>query len=53
MTKPPCPVELPGDELRTVSLLDESRDMTPYLSIAPDGGRFTLTMQPNTVVVIK
>lgn len=46
-------VELPGDELRTVSLLDESRDMTPYLSIAPDGGRFTLTMQPNTVVVIK
>ncbi len=46
-------VELPGDELRTVSLLDESRDMTPYLSIAPDGGRFTLTMQPNTVVIIK
>lgn len=46
-------VELPGDEMRTVYLLDDTHDMEPYETIAPDNGCFTLTMKPNTVIVIR
>lgn len=46
-------VELPGDFLRTVYLLDSSKDMVAVETIAPDNGSFTLTMQPNTVAVIR
>lgn len=46
-------VELSGDVLRTVYLLDSTHDMTAYETIAPDCGSFRLTMQPNTVVVIR
>ena len=46
-------VELPGDVLRTVYLLDSTHDMTACETIAPDCGSFRLTMQPNTVVVIR
>lgn len=45
--------ELPGEKLRTVYVLDESRDMTASHLVAPDGGSFTLTMEPNTVAVIR
>ena len=46
-------VELSGDVLRTVYLLDSTHDMTACETIAPDCGSFRLTMQPNTVVVIR
>lgn len=46
-------VELPGDELLTVYLLDECRNLDPYETIAPDNGSFYLTMKPNTVMVIR
>lgn len=46
-------VELPGDALRTVYLLDNEHNMTAYEAVAPDRGILRLTMQPNTVVVIK
>ncbi len=45
-------VELPGDVMRTLYLLDETHDLAPVKTVAPDGG-FWLTMQPNTVVVIR
>ena len=34
-------------------MLDEEHDMEPLETIASDNGEFTLTMCPNTVVVIK
>lgn len=46
-------VELGGDVLRTIYLLDDSHDMTACETIAPDNGSFSLTMKPNTVVVIR
>lgn len=46
-------VELSGDVLRTVYLLDGTHDMTACETIAPDNGCFSLTMKPNTVVVIR
>lgn len=46
-------VELPDDELKTIYLLDDTHDMEPCETIAPDGGKFTLKMQPNTVMVIR
>ncbi|MGN1345176.1 MAG: glycosyl hydrolase [Eubacteriales bacterium] len=47
-------VEMTGeDTLRMIYLLDDEHDLTPYETIAPDNGCFTLTMKPNTVVVIE
>lgn len=46
-------VEFSTDSLRTIYLLDENNNMTPMSEIASDNGEFWLTMQPNTVVVIK
>ena len=46
-------VSIPVEKLHTLYLLDNGHDMTPHESIAPDNGEFTLTMNPNTVVVIK
>ncbi|MGM9624432.1 MAG: hypothetical protein ACI3XM_01870, partial [Eubacteriales bacterium] len=47
-------VEMTGeDELHTLYLLDDEHDLTRSMTIAPDNGRFVLTMQPNTVVVIR
>ncbi len=46
-------VEFPSDALRTISLLDDDHFMTPVGKIASDGGKFTLTMKPNTVVLVK
>ena len=34
-------------------LLDETHDMTPVEDIYPDNGEFWLTMQPNSVIVLK
>ena len=56
-SKSPLPrtfkVELDGDVLRTIYLLDDDHDMTACETVAPDNGSFSLTMKPNTVVVIK
>ena len=41
------------DRLYTIYMLDEEHDMEPFETIASDNGEFTLTMRPNTVVVIK
>lgn len=41
------------DKLRTIYLLDETHDLVPVETIASDNGEFTLTMEPNTVIVIK
>lgn len=46
-------VEIPGDKLWTLSLLDDDHFMTPVERIASDNGIFRLTMKPNTVVVLK
>ena len=48
-------VELRGalKEEHTLFLLDGTHDLTPAALIAADEGRFTLTMEPNTVVVIE
>lgn len=46
-------VELPGDKLRTVYLLDDNHAMEPYETISPDNGYFTPAMEPNTVTVIR
>ena len=46
-------VEFDGkDELRTIYLLDDEHDLVPVKTIASEGGRFTLTMDANTVIVI-
>ena len=41
-----------GDQA-DVYLLDEPHDMTRIGTLCGEAGRFTLTMQPNTVVVLK
>ena len=41
-----------GDNLH-VYLLDDAHDMEEVGTICTDGGKFTLTMQPNTVIVIR
>lgn len=47
-------VEMTGeDALREVYLLDGEHDLTLYTTIAPDEGHFSLTMQPNTILVIR
>lgn len=46
-------VETGEDRLYTIYMLDEEHDMEPFETIAADNGGFTLTMRPNTVVVIK
>ena len=47
-------VEFDGkDELRTIYLLDDEHDLVPVKTIASEGGRFTLTMDANTVIVIR
>ena len=46
-------VETGEDRLYTIYMLDEEHDMEPFETIASDKGEFTLTMRPNTVVVIK
>ncbi len=48
-------VELKGmDDCRHyVYLLDETHDMTKVAAVFPDHGTFSLTMEPNTVVVIR
>lgn len=46
-------VDMKKDALYTLYLLDAEHDMTPTETIASDGGCFSLTMQPNTVVVIR
>ena len=47
-------VELDGeDRLYTICLLDETHDLVPVRTVASDHGRFSLTMEANTVVVIK
>ena len=46
-------VETGEDRLYTIYTLDEEHDMEPFETIASDNGGFTLTMRPNTVVVIK
>ena len=40
-------------EILHVYLLDEEHDMTEVGTICADGGKFSLTMEPNTVVVLK
>ena len=54
----PCtktfPVEIAGmGDILHVYLLDEEHDMTEVGTICADGGKFSLTMEPNTVVVLK
>ncbi len=51
----PCefPVEVAGEEEVTLCLLDEERDMQPVRRVVTDNGKFTLTMQPNTVAVLR
>ena len=46
-------VETGEDRLYTIYMLDEEHDMEPCETTAADNGGFTLTMRPNTVVVIK
>ena len=46
-------VETGEDRLYTIYTLDEEHDMEPFETIASNNGGFTLTMRPNTVVVIK
>ncbi len=46
-------VDMKKDSLYTVCLLNEEHDMIPFETIASDNGCFSLTMQPNTVAVIK
>lgn len=47
-------VEFDGcDELRTIYLIDDTHDLEPVKTIASDNGKFTLTMNANTVVVIR
>ncbi len=45
--------ELSDDRMRTVFLLDGEHDLTPVERIAPFEGRFSITMMPNTVIVLK
>ena len=46
-------VETPYDALYTVYLLDEEHNMAPFETVAADCGSFTLTLEPNTVVLLK
>ncbi len=46
------PVEI-GEKEVTLSLLDSEHDLVPVKRIVTDCGKFTLTMKPNTVVVLK
>ncbi len=42
-----------GKEEFTLSLLDESNDLTPVALLCADEGRITVTMQANTLITIK
>ena len=47
------PEERLDKDVHEVYLLDGEHDLTLYATIAPDEGRFSLTMQPNTILVIR
>ncbi len=46
-------VEVDIDRMYTVYLLDEKHDLEDVAEIFPCDGRFQLTMEPNTVIVLK
>lgn len=46
-------VKLNRDGLYTLSVLDETHDLTPFETAAADNGEITITMQPNTIITIE
>ncbi len=46
-------VKFPNDALRNICVLDETKDFEKVSDVASDNGEFWLTMQPNTVCIIK